>query len=910
MASFTDTQPLKFNQYVQQQPVEAMATVGMAKQKAHEEGIQKIQTQIDNIAGLEVARDIDKAYLQSKLNELGNNLRTVAAGDFSNFQLVSTASGMTKQLVHDKGIQNAVSSTARLKKEQAFMEEERKKGELNPANEYVFNKQVGNWYNNKDVYSSFNGKYNKYFDVDKYVKEVFSEVKPDGFTIDQIYQTDSNGNPIFNKSTGTYELSTTMKRLKKEGRFPEKVQKTLDYVFSDPRVSNQLGINGQYSYRNASNEELVGRLTESKDSQMGLYDKNIMDLTIKKSIIKDEFEKAKISKQIDDMVANKNEAIQNYNGLIENIGTNSDGVKAMLYKNETKNKFRDMYSYTVTEETVHDNPGWQNNFKMQQEANKLMMHKEMKQIELAKMAQQERLTDKKINADLAIAAMKAKKEQPGADPSTYSVGPMDDPGGVIASFDKKMEDSWKAYSQDTDRLIFTSGVIPQAEFDKYKDKMKGFNLTDDELIHRMVNANAKAAGQSPSAYRATKIQEIKGAYSRNAKDILPEKKAALDSALKTDKMWQQAIIEKKNFDEAFPKKFGDPSGITPTTVKLGTNFFGGGRVDVNLDKEDQLNLALVMNSDKKWFPSEEEKKLSERARTVLNKKGITDRMISYLRASLEGPTEDYTPADMKGLKGLVKYMRQTDTDESLDYTKRKADYIKQRSAFSPVVMKVLGETKEDTDNRARLAGYLGMYAREGQNESPNFKGNAAKMQAIAESTSAGTIQFEGVKDQVTGEIKNTAFFTDKDGNFAGSMVISGQEAANVGFTPEVVYSTPNQSFASTRFAITQNNSTSFGDPTRVETYDSGDNVMNLDDFPKLRGVRTADVKANIKAVNVHNTDGTQQTKYFNYIYINDYKTGARFVKALDNPTGDMGTAVMNLESLTPQYIDKVISEIK
>ncbi len=70
MASFPDIIP-QFNPYIQQLPVEAMVTVGMEKQKRYDEGIQKLQTQIDTIAGIEVLRPQDKAYLQSKLNELG-----------------------------------------------------------------------------------------------------------------------------------------------------------------------------------------------------------------------------------------------------------------------------------------------------------------------------------------------------------------------------------------------------------------------------------------------------------------------------------------------------------------------------------------------------------------------------------------------------------------------------------------------------------------------------------------------------------------------------------------------------------------------------------------------------------------------------------------------------------------------
>ena len=84
MASFTDKTPT-FNPYVAQQPVEAMLKVGMHKQAQYDAGYEKIQSSIDRVAGLDIAKDIDKQNLQTKLSSLGDNLRFVAAGDFSNF---------------------------------------------------------------------------------------------------------------------------------------------------------------------------------------------------------------------------------------------------------------------------------------------------------------------------------------------------------------------------------------------------------------------------------------------------------------------------------------------------------------------------------------------------------------------------------------------------------------------------------------------------------------------------------------------------------------------------------------------------------------------------------------------------------------------------------------------------------
>ena len=115
MASFTD-QISQFNPYIQELPVEAMVQVGMAKQAQYNQGVQKVQSYIDRISGLEIAKPQHKQYLESKMNELGSRLKTVAAGDFSNQQLVNSVAGMTGQVAKDPIVQNAVYSTSVIKK--------------------------------------------------------------------------------------------------------------------------------------------------------------------------------------------------------------------------------------------------------------------------------------------------------------------------------------------------------------------------------------------------------------------------------------------------------------------------------------------------------------------------------------------------------------------------------------------------------------------------------------------------------------------------------------------------------------------------------------------------------------------------------------------------------------------------
>ena len=166
MASFTDNIP-QFNPYVQQLPVEAMVSVGMEKQRRYDEGLQKIQSNIEQIAGLELAKPIHKQYLQSKLNELGSNLQTFAASDFSNFQLVNSVGGMIGQISKDPVIMNAFKSTQHIKKQQEYMEKAKRDGKSSPENEAWFNDELSQWYNNPDLNTSFNGEFYEYVDVDK-----------------------------------------------------------------------------------------------------------------------------------------------------------------------------------------------------------------------------------------------------------------------------------------------------------------------------------------------------------------------------------------------------------------------------------------------------------------------------------------------------------------------------------------------------------------------------------------------------------------------------------------------------------------------------------------------------------------------------------------------------------------------
>jgi hypothetical protein len=278
MASFTDNpQALgTFNPYVQQLPVEAMVKVGMQKQEQYNQGIQKIQTSIDNIAGLDIARDSDKAYLQSKVNELGNNLKFVAAGDFSDFQLVNSVNGMTGQLVKDPNVQNAVTSTTKLRAGYKKREELEKKGLTDKNNDDYYNKFVSDYLDDNKLDASFNADYVPYTNIIKKLQDALKESGESTTIAEQIFVTGSDGKPLITNGHYTYADAKTINKLVSN---KPAVIAAINNVLNEGSVKQQMGIDGWATYRNTDATTLLEPLKIQYDDQKSKLQQQSVEIT-------------------------------------------------------------------------------------------------------------------------------------------------------------------------------------------------------------------------------------------------------------------------------------------------------------------------------------------------------------------------------------------------------------------------------------------------------------------------------------------------------------------------------------------------------------------------------------------------------------------------------------------------------
>jgi len=353
MASYTDSVP-KFNPYVKQLPLEAMVKVGTYKQEKYDEGIQKIQTNIDNIAGLDVVRDVDKAYLQSKLNQLGNDLTTVAAGDFSNFQLVNSVNGMTNQIAKDPNVVSALSSTAFLRKQQTEMEKAISEGKSSQSNIYDFNQKAAAYTNSDKVGETFNGRYTQYTDVKKKALDTIKALNPDLLKYD-IPFVDENGR------IDQTRIADAMKRYKIEGVSPEKIAQALHATLT-PDDLNQLRIDAKYEFRGVGPEQLAIKAKQDYDVRRSQAISELDKLQIEKAVNTDPTKQDDLDNQIEhykDLLGGDGKIgrlDENFYSNVKQARTNPDEVKYNIYKDGFISEYANAFKSSKQEMEYVENP--------------------------------------------------------------------------------------------------------------------------------------------------------------------------------------------------------------------------------------------------------------------------------------------------------------------------------------------------------------------------------------------------------------------------------------------------------------------------------------------------------------------------------------------------------------------------
>lgn len=890
MASWTDKTPT-FNPYIQQLPVEAMVEVGVQKQKQYEEGVQKIQTSIDNIAGLDVIRDVDRAYLQSKVNKLGNDLRYVAAGDFSNFQLVNSVSGMTNQIIKDPNVQNAVSSTATAKKELAFMEEERKKGNLNPANEYVFKKKYSSWSNSSEIGESFNTRYDPYFDVWKYAKETFDAIGDDSMSFDQIFQTGADNKPLLDKN-GRPVLAHYMKRMVKEGKFPERVKETLNQIFSDPRVSKQLGIEGQYTFSGMDEVELKQKVELKKENDLSQYEDQLFTLRMKKSMGEN------VSSEIDNVQDRITKINSSYDELLSSSDT--DGIRSSLYKQDVYDRYTNMFGKLKVKEEILDSPAFKIEFDLNKEVQRRSEKAADQALENLKLQRDEYWKKKNYNLEVFKAQTAATKKGPGKDNALGGGGggggtnrPEDTDRQFVAMADEKYTNAANAWSGAQDMFIWETmfnNPQNQAAINQIKLNAPGDTpLSQGQAIGIFLKTQAKKAKMDIAAFRSTysvKAKETMDAMKtkNNVPPVTVDLYNKIQSTYKVYKEENSNRIQRERASIKTVEALGldkDFANIQPRTITYrGQN--------VTLTKQNQIDIAtyLAGKTDlvRKHWSDPTLVDAANISKQRLDKLGLGELAERYLQQSRMGKLSPITRmtgtfSEMaSGLKDLI-YDGETNISEgnSVVHYESLANAISDKS-YSKVLTeqaKIIkgqyninpnkgftlstGDTSEDRFTQAQLSTFVSSFTRNGDNQNLATDDEFEKFQTnLTEPKTFYTITSE------TDE-KGRGVWAVVDNN-GGRMVLNPDQSAQLGYNANDIYEADSVMYV--RNKLNQNGGkTSIGDPNDIYTYKNNSDYHydnSAGDFPNVTNPNYT-VRANI----LENADEKGIVKYYPYIYVSN-----------------------------------------
>jgi hypothetical protein len=378
MASYKDSPNIQFSPYVQTIPVEAMAKVGMYKQQRYDQGVEKIQKSIDNIAGLDIVRPEDKQYLQSKLNALGSQLSSVAGGDFSNFSLVNSVNGMTNQIIKDPGVMNAVSNTTRYKKDLAVIDKHQQEGKWSPSNQADFQKNVNKWFQGGQD-ATYNANVSPYVDVTKDATDIIKAlgVKETGRDV------------AFNEKG---QLVDAITRVRVKGISKERIASALKTGLS-PQAYRQLSIDGQYKYSNKSAEQYINDVNSSYQSTFTKASQERDRLVTLKNSSASPSEQQKLQGEIDQMDSSIESLKSEYDTISQGFSTGDvEGSQSQLYTMDWIQNTSNAYATQSVIESYQTNPM----ARMQLDRDKMRQSAE---IARAKLEQDQRYNDKKLEIE-------------------------------------------------------------------------------------------------------------------------------------------------------------------------------------------------------------------------------------------------------------------------------------------------------------------------------------------------------------------------------------------------------------------------------------------------------------------------------------------------------------------------------
>lgn len=351
MANWAQNKSIAYKDYVPVNPTELMTQVGVQREGELQLGIQKVSSYLEQIAGLDVARDVDKQHIQQRIVDLKQGITKNLSGDFSDQRIINQIGGAASTIYKDPRVQNDVISTAVLRKGQSEMETARKEGKNGPANDYFFNKKATDYITSTDPGIPFSYNYEKYTPVEKNIQEIVTKMLPSGTTVDEAFVT------VTDKKTGqqTQKLADYVLRDGFKGVKPEQIKAALRQQLS-PQDWRQLELDGIYNYSNVPPQDFATGVQKKYSEIADKYKAKITLIDNASTTSAPELAQLKTTKE--QLLKELDSLKSEYDGVTSTFAFgDADSAKAKLYTLDKINNIAAALSHgEITSTIVGDTP--------------------------------------------------------------------------------------------------------------------------------------------------------------------------------------------------------------------------------------------------------------------------------------------------------------------------------------------------------------------------------------------------------------------------------------------------------------------------------------------------------------------------------------------------------------------------
>jgi len=291
MANYRQTRPINYSPYISQIPLQPMLQVGSQEQLNYNVAVDKIQSQVNQLGALDIARSQGRAYVNQRLNDLVNKINVAAGSNFSDPNVFNQLTAMAGTIGNDQTIVNEVVGTQMMRSKQKEITTLKEKNpELySQKNEEYAMMDINKWLSDgSPAGTKLNDRrsFSPWYDSEKEATDLTKDFlsRPDEFTTETL---DPNTGQIIKK---TYK-----------GKTADQIKQFLNANLSS-KAKNQFIIDGTVNGQYISDQEFLRQYQEDKNNQIRslINDGNQLTQAYHSSSLTTE-ERNKISLQVNDI---------------------------------------------------------------------------------------------------------------------------------------------------------------------------------------------------------------------------------------------------------------------------------------------------------------------------------------------------------------------------------------------------------------------------------------------------------------------------------------------------------------------------------------------------------------------------------------------------------------------------------